>query len=261
MDLIDRLQRAMRETAREQYEAQPIPPFTAFFHPRDLLIYLNYAIPDEPVGGDLSAPIAALRAAYRARGRRTRLEFIEEFAPRLAPSLRAAGLTEEARQPLMGCSPESWHAAPEVTRLRIVMLDGDAPLDAVKEHLATNERGFDPRASGSFSDGDAERFRHGLARGRAFTAYLGDEPAGTGMFNPPRDGLAELVGITTLEPLRRRGVATAITARMAREAFALGAELAFLTAADEAASRVYERVGFRRLATMLAYSEPVDAGL
>jgi GNAT superfamily N-acetyltransferase len=261
MELIDRLQRVMRETAREQYEAQPVPPFTAFFHPRDLLIYLNYAIPDEPAGGDLGASIAALRAAYRARGRRTRLEFIEEFAPALAPSLRVAGLTEEARQPLMGCSPESWRAAPEVAGLRIVMLDDAAPLETIKEHLATNERGFNPQASGHFGDADAERFRRGLARGRAFTAYLDGQPAGTGMFNPPRDGLAELVGITTLEPLRRRGVASAVTAWMAREAFGLGADLAFLTAADEAASRVYERVGFRRLATMLAYSEPVDARL
>ena len=77
------------------------------------------------------------------------------------------------------------------------------------------------------------------------------------MFNPPRDGLAELVGIATLEPLRRRGVATAVTARLARVAFEQGVTAAFLTAADEGAGRVYERAGFRRVGTMLAYIEPL----
>ncbi|MEN9933906.1 MAG: hypothetical protein RLZZ387_485 [Chloroflexota bacterium] len=258
MDLIERLQSYMRETAREQYEAERIPPFTAFFHPRDMLTYLNYAVPDEPAGGDLGQAVARLRGAYRARVRRPRLEFIEEFAPDLAPSLRAAGLGEEARQPLMVCTRETWRAGPEVPGLTIGVLTADSPLDAIKESLATNELGFNPKGSGVFSDEDAERYRRGLVGNRAFTAYLHGSAAGAGMYNPPRDGLAELVGIATLEPLRRRGVATALTAEMARVAFGLGVEVAFLTAADEGASRVYERVGFRRVATMLAYIEPLE---
>jgi len=255
--VIDRLQSYMREMAREQYEAERVPPFTAFFHQRELLTYLNYAIPDEPAGGDLTEPVARLRAAYRARHRRARLEFIEEFAPDLGPALRAAGLVEEARQPLMVCTPQSWRDPPAVPGLHIVMLTADSALELVKEHLATNERGFNPGSSSLYSDEDAERFRRGLAQGRAFTAYLDGQAVGVGMFNPPRDSLAELVGIATLEPFRRRGIATAVTARLAREAFAMGVEVAFLTAADEAASRVYERAGFRRIGTMLAYIEPL----
>lgn len=258
-DLIDRLQSYMRETAREQYDVERVPPFTAFFHPQDLLTYLNYAIPDAPIGGDLRRELAALRAAYHARRRRPRLEFIEEYAPNLAASLRAAGLAEESRQPLMVCAPERLRAAPDVPGLTIVMLTAMSPPEAIKEHLATNELGFNPKASGAFSDEDAERFRRGLLLGRSFTAYLDELPAGAGMFNPPRDGLCELVGIATLEPFRRRGVAAALTARMAREAFALGVEAAFLTAADEGASRVYERAGFVRAATMLSYIEPLGA--
>jgi ribosomal protein S18 acetylase RimI-like enzyme len=258
MTLIERLQSYLRETARAQYEAESIPPFTAFFHPHDILTFLNYAVPDAPASGDLGDAVAALRAAYHRRRRRARLEFIEEFAPGLPPSLRAAGLLEEARQPLMVCTPETWRLPQGVPGLSIATLAADSPLEAIKENLATNELGFDPRASGTFSDEDARRFRSGLERGRAFTAYLDGLPAGAGMFNPPREGLAELVGIATLEPFRRRGVAAALTAHMARAAFALGVELAFLTAADEGASRVYERAGFRRAATMVAYIEPLD---
>ncbi|HWQ12018.1 MAG TPA: GNAT family N-acetyltransferase [Roseiflexaceae bacterium] len=258
MTLIERLQSAMRENARAQCLAEHIPPFTAFFHPRDLLTSLNYAVPDAPLAGDLSAELDALRAAFRRRHRRLRLEFIEEFAPGLGHALLAGGLLEEARQPLMVCTPESWRPPPHVPGLSVAALDATAPLEAIKEYLATNELGFNPQGSGVFSDEDALRFRRELASGRAFTAYLDGQPAGAGMFNPPRGGLAELVGITTLAPFRRRGVATALTAHMARTAFELGASAAFLTAADEAASRVYERAGFRRAGTMLAYIEPLS---
>jgi ribosomal protein S18 acetylase RimI-like enzyme len=258
-EIIERLQAVMRETARSQYESEAFPPFTGFFHPRDLLTYLNYAIPDEPTGGDLAQPLAALRAAFRARGRRPRFEFIEEFAPALASALAFAGFEEEARQQLMVCTPATWREAPAVPGLAIAVLTSESPLFAIKEGLATNELGFNPRGSGEFSDADAERYRASLATARAFTAYLDGQAVGAGMFNPPRDGLAELVGIATLEAYRGRGAATALTAHMAREAFALGVETAFLTAADERAGRVYERVGFRRVATMLAYIEPIGA--
>ena len=40
------------------------------------------------------------------------------------------------------------------------------------------------------------------------------------------------------------------------DAFAGGVEIAFLTAADERAGRVYERIGFRPYATGLAYAVP-----
>jgi predicted GNAT family acetyltransferase len=111
-----------------------------------------------------------------------------------------------------------------------------------------------------FSDEDAERFRQQLVTGRALTGRLGGEAVAAGAFNPPRGGLAELVGITTLAHARRRGVATSLTAQLARTAFACGVETAFLTAADDEAGRVYERVGFRRVGTMLCYVEPLRVG-
>jgi ribosomal protein S18 acetylase RimI-like enzyme len=260
-ELIARLQAAMRETARAQYEAQPIPPFTAFFHPRDMLTFLNYAIPDAPASGDLAKPLAELRAAYQARNRRPRFEFIEEYAPDLPQTLRAAGFEEEARQQLMVCTAQTWRAAPETPGLEVLVLDAEAPAELIRQNLVTNDLGFNPASSGHFSAEDVERFRQMLGGGRMATALLYGQAVGAGMVNPPRDGLAELVGIATLEPFRRRGVATALTARLAQEAFALGVETAFLSAADERAGRVYERIGFRRVATMLAYIEPLVGGV
>ena len=46
---------------------------------------------------------------------------------------------------------------------------------------------------------------------------------------------------------------------MTQSAFRDGVRVAFLSAADERAGRVYERVGFRRYATALAYCEEAGA--
>ena len=65
------------------------------------------------------------------------------------------------------------------------------------------------------------------------------------------DGVTELVGIATLTEYRRRGYGGALTTFAAQSAFANGASLVFLTAADEAAGRVYQRVGFQPLGELL----------
>ena len=72
------------------------------------------------------------------------------------------------------------------------------------------------------------------------------------------DGLAEVAGIATLEPFRRRGVASVLTSEAVRTAFVQGVEVALLTAADEHAGRLYERIGFRPCPTLLAYGDDVE---
>jgi predicted GNAT family acetyltransferase len=56
-----------------------------------------------------------------------------------------------------------------------------------------------------------------------------------------------------LERFRRRGIAAALTAAVAGEAFAEGAELCFLTPGDEGAERVYARAGFARAGTTMVH--------
>jgi predicted GNAT family acetyltransferase len=59
--------------------------------------------------------------------------------------------------------------------------------------------------------------------------------------------VVELVGIGTAAAARGRGLGAALTALLARAARAAGAEVVFLAAGDDTATRVYERVGFRRV--------------
>jgi ribosomal protein S18 acetylase RimI-like enzyme len=249
---VNRLQSYLRHVARQERDAVTTPPFTIFFHPSDSQVYFNYAIPDQPIEGDLETALARLRTTFAARGRRPRFEFIEEYAPALTRALRAHGFSEEARMHLMVCTPATYRAAPEVTGLTVVIQDADTPLDEISVGLDTNGRGFDPAAAPA-TEAEAVAFRQGLVTSRAFLARLAGRPAGAGMFTPPLDGLTELVGITTLEEFRRRGVAAALTACAVRTAFDQGVEAAFLSAADERAGRVYERVGFQPFATMVVY--------
>jgi ribosomal protein S18 acetylase RimI-like enzyme len=251
---VDRLQSYMRSAVALHREVIRIPPFTLFIHPRDDTIYFNYAIPDQPASAYLHEPLAALRAEFHARRRTPRFEFIEAFAPNLPAALESSGFAEESRLHLMVCTPETFHPAPLAPGLSITTIDGASGLAAVRENMNTNNRGFDP-ASAAATEEAAAAFRSKLGDARAFTAYLDGRAAGAGMYTTPLDGLTELVGIATLEEFRRQGIAGALTAHATRTAFERGIETVFLSAADERAGRVYERVGFRPFAIMLAYRE------
>jgi len=249
---IARLQAYLRHSALQLYETVSVPPFTLFFHPTDALTFFNYAIPDEPPCDDLEAPLAALRSEFAARGLLPRFEFIEEYAPQLVPALRAAGFVEEARQALMVCTATTYSLAPDVPGLTLTELTGASTPDEVQTFLTCQRRGFDPHDAGAPEAG-AEHFLRTIGAGRAFVAWLEGQPVGAGVISTPFDRVAEVAGLATLEPFRRRGIATALTALAVRRALEQGVELVCLTAADERAGRVYERVGFVRHATMLAY--------
>ena len=66
----------------------------------------------------------------------------------------------------------------------------------------------------------------------------------------------ELGGIATLPAYRRRGLAGAVTARLAEEAFARGIAGVFLTPGDDGAERVYANAGFAPVTTLVSWVEP-----
>ncbi|MBN1219667.1 MAG: GNAT family N-acetyltransferase [Anaerolineae bacterium] len=253
MITITRLQAYLRHNARQQYQAVATPPFTCFFHPTEACRFFNYAIPDEPEQNDWGVSLAALRQAFRSRQRQPRLEFIEEFAPTLSSALRAAGFEEEGRYRAMICSAHTYQPTPEVAGLVMTPLTTISPLSEFQDYVTIERQGFDPDNTAVVTASDAQRFVDDLHGGVAFLARLNGQPVSTGMFTTPHDGLTEIVGLATLELFRRRGIATAVTALAVQTAFAQGVEYVYLSAADERAGRVYERVGFRPFAAMLAY--------
>jgi predicted GNAT family acetyltransferase len=159
----------------------------------------------------------------------------------------------------MVCTPQTVRPAPTVDGLAITTLTVDSSLDDALAYLATQRQGWDPANTEPVSREDAEQLlQTSVHTGVCFLARVHGQPASVGVFTQPFDGVTEIAGVATLLPLRRRGIATALTEYAARTAFAQGVEIVCLSAGDEQASRVYERVGFRSLATMLAYSVPAS---
>lgn len=251
---VTRLQAYLRHSAQHNYDAVSVPPFTAFFHPTDDLTFFNYAIPNEAASGDMSAPLAALRAEYAARKRRARFEFIEGFAPDLAPALAAGGFAEESRLHLMVCTPDTFRPALPVPDLAITQLAPDSSPEDIRDVITTQRRGFEGAESEAAGDQEVDAFGRRLSLGGGvFLARIDGVPVAAGSFSAPADGLTEVGGITTLEPYRRRGIGSALTAEAVRVAFESGVEAVVLSAAGERAGRIYERIGFRPTGTMLAY--------
>jgi GNAT superfamily N-acetyltransferase len=256
MNPIERLQSYMRRSAARSYESIPVPPFTAFIHPQDPLIYFNYAIPDGPITGDVREPLRRLRAEFQKRGRVPRFEYVTELAPTLEDTLLAEGFTLEAEARLMVCTRESFTPVAEPEGLSFTVLTSESPREEVRTYCNTSRRAFSPDEPYEASEEDVSRMLKSLQEGRAVLGHVEGQPAVVGMFTFPSEGLAELGGVATFERFRKRGLGTAVTSRVAQEAFARGVDVLFLSTITEEAGRIYERVGFRFVTRMLFMSVP-----
>lgn len=260
---INRLQAFLRESARRHYDSVALPPFTLFFHPSAELKYFNYAIPDAPTGPLPAGALDALRAAFHGRKRTPRFEFFEAFAPALPAALRAEGFVEEGRQWSMICAKEDLRSpefAPDFSGLELLTLGPDAAGDNAarqnaRDFMLAQRQGFDPGDLSEPQDAEITETLRDFSGGdqTGFLARVDGEPAAAGGFGRIIDGLTEIGGIATRTPFRRHGLASALTYRAVAAAFQQGADLALLTAEDEAAGRVYQRLGFRPFTIMLAY--------
>jgi len=266
--LLGRIQEQMRAVAHRQYEAVSVLPFTLFFHATDPLPFFNYAIPnagaDSPAApfGDLAAPLARLRAEFGTRRRVPRFEFVEACAPSLSAALEAHGFILENRAQLMVCPHRSERgserAAPAVAGLDVETLDERTPLEEFASFLDMQRLAFGLPAPKPATREDARSLCDSLGNGFALVGRIGGRPVGTAMIQPGGDGLAELVGVATLEEFRRRGIGGALSFEAVRRAFASGLSLVFLSAADARAGRVYEAAGFSAAGHSLFYRAPED---
>jgi GNAT superfamily N-acetyltransferase len=255
MTEISRILGYMQEKAYSNREVMAIPPFTLFFHAEKSDMDNNFALLDLPVRGGVGETLDQLRIQFWERQRTPCLHYPDVFAPELGNKLRMLGYEESGQWPLLTCTAATYHNAAEVPGLEIEMVSSESSLAAVKEAWDANALGYDMNAPLA-TDEQAEEFRHHLVNCRAFTARLNRQVAGAGMFEVIRNAVTELVGITTLQPYRRRGIASALTAHATQVAFSSGVDLAFLVPESSEAGRVYKRIGYQHCATMLAYNLP-----
>lgn len=235
------IQAYVRATAPRGRETERVGPFLATYSPDDHPM-LNYAIPDDGAQ-PTPAEIDALTAAYRRRGRLPRLEYFTEVAPGLEELLVEAGYALERRVPLMTCTPAGFadHPAPSGYAIR----EPESGEDYRRMRSAQNRAYGEPA---DVTEEEAERAEKSKAAG--VTSALAEDLAtgeivGGGVALEIVDGTTEIAGIGVLDTHRHRGLATALTAFLTRDAYAKGAHTAFLTPGDTGIARLYARVGYR----------------
>jgi GNAT superfamily N-acetyltransferase len=256
--LDQQLQQYLRGAASRDRDVERIGPFLATFDPHSTIPYLSYAIPDDGAR-PTSADVAALVDAYTRHDRVPRLEYLPVAAPDVEAALLAGGFAVEARLAVMTCTVgAAVNLAPD-NGIVIAPPTTDEDFRAMR---AAQYAAFGEIVEGHADGGDDDelaRQRQRLADGGL--ALLARDLAtgavvGGGVATVPGDGVTEVAGIGVLERYRRRGIAGAITAGLARAAHAASTTTVWLTPGDDGAHRVYARAGFTDTTTQVHLSRP-----
>jgi GNAT superfamily N-acetyltransferase len=225
-----------------------VGPFSILFSPGDRGLYANYAVPMDGAQPS-AADIAAMEQVFRVRKRIPRLEYIPATAPQVEGALLAAEFTVEMRPPLMTCrAGAAGHAIPPPGfALRFVTSSDD-----LAQAAEVSAEAFGGAAA------DSQWMLGAVARGGRVLAACDRETGqavGSGALVRPIGGVTEVVGIGVRSTARRQGLGQAIAGELAREAFRLGCEICFLSAAGETQAAIYARAGFSAQSPMLFMSK------
>jgi predicted N-acetyltransferase YhbS len=210
--------------------------------------------PARPRPGGPPVTAADVRGALALQadaGQPLGLQWVWESSPDVAAAARAAGLELEELPLLVAADPVELVLPPGV-RLYVVGAE-DPELPRYQEIAAAAPASAEGRARTAV-------LRERIAAGRTvlMVAVEHGEPVGVGSHHPvvvEGEEVSEVTGVATLPRLRGRGLGAGIASALvahARES----AHLVFLTAGDDDVARVYERVGFARLATTVVATPP-----
>ncbi len=202
-----------------------------------------------PGGSPITASdVDRMRALQRGLRVPEAFEWVLDASPTMADAAAAVGLPVRVCSLLVLDGIPASAPVPDRYEARLLgPLDGDLPATA---HAvgAVAAAAFGAPIPRPLTGAAVNVLRSDLATGAVARALVTgpDGPVAAG--SAQRAGnVVELVGIGTATAERGRGLGAAVTALLAGAARDAGAELVFLAAADDAASRVYERVGFWRV--------------
>jgi GNAT superfamily N-acetyltransferase len=248
---------------RPDTDAVEVGPFTLFVSRTPWAYYARPAL-GHP-GQITAADVARLEEACPRYGVALAIEWVDEVHPELAQAAAEAGL-EVSTHALMASAPDevpdevTLPAVPGVA-LRVVEAGEPALLDArAVADVAFEFGGCHVGGPGARQRDEAlarlapELVAHLQARARAgltVTAVAESPTEGAlavGSYQPI-GAVAEIVGVGTLPAARRRGLAGALTALLARHARHRGVRTLVLSAENEDVGHIYRRAGFRRIGT------------
>lgn len=258
-EILDRIERYYDAVPRRAARVEEIGPFTLFVSTASWPYYARPRLggPDVFTADD----VTRVRQRQRELEVPEAFEWVDETTPGLLAAARAGGLAV-AELPLQVLGGDGIRAdfPPDVT---VRLLEPDDQALAAAQAVA--QIGFAAGGTEIGSAGIAERDRavarhrdpehHHLLRDRikhgvTVVAVAEDAtgPIGIGSHQPVA-GVSEIVGVATLPVARRRGIGAAITAALVADARRRGVEVVFLSAGSDDVARIYERVGFQRIAT------------
>jgi predicted N-acetyltransferase YhbS len=197
------------------------------------------------------------------------LEWVPERSPETAAAARAAGLTVEELPLLVAADPVDLLLPIGV---RLYLVGADDPELARYQSVATTafahpgpraEVGNVPLDTSPEARARTAVLRERIAAGRTvmMVAVENGAPVAVGSHQPvdlDDAQVSEIVAVATLPRLRGRGVGAGMASALAAHARET-ADMVFLAAGDDDVARIYERVGFARLATA-AVAERRPAG-
>lgn len=254
-----RCEEAARAEAARRRAVARFGPFEALIDPDDSLIWVNYAVPVAPLDDATAAEaaLADLCAHFGAYGRQPRFEFNAAPWPDLPALLERVGFTCHDQNPLMVCTPQMHHtfSAPGV---QVAPLHHDAPDVDLIAYTTIQQIGFGMEQKAPTPERLAamrEQLHHG--QNHLALARLHGTPAGAGLLAVV-GATGELAGIATRPDQRRHGVAASLSSALVAAFFRAGGELAWLSAADDAAQAVYAKIGFTLIDSRLSYLVPAE---
>jgi ribosomal protein S18 acetylase RimI-like enzyme len=271
-ETLSRIETCYDGIARTQSRVESYGPLVLFV--KDGPGWPLYARPAPP--GDRSATvedIAVVRARQRELGVPEAFEWLHEIAPDLLAAAESSGLAV-LRAPLLVLDPTALPPPAPDPVVRLLDPGSDTYPRDLAVCRAVGAVGFGNPGTGDGPAGPAERdaalqpLEPDLVRSETEREAAGavtraviesdDGAVATGVLLRSGDA-AEIAGVATLPAARRRGLGGAVTSALARHALDRGVEVIYLAAGSDEIARVYERVGFRRIATAcIAEPEATD---
>jgi ribosomal protein S18 acetylase RimI-like enzyme len=248
------MQASVAAAVRRFADVHAVGPFLVGIDRTSDMIWINYALPAVERADDeqIASALPGVRRVFADHARVPRFEFFRGLWPTLGATLARAGYVLQQDMPLMAAGRGDLRdvASPGVTVERVTAEATDGYLRLLVEvgQLAFGEWGSQDPA-----EAVAGR-REMLAQGLGTQARASIEGRVVGVATLMHGGpVSEIVGVGTHPDFRRRGVATALTRFLCDLHFDQGGEVAWLSAADEAARRVYAKVGFRDVGVQAHY--------
>jgi ribosomal protein S18 acetylase RimI-like enzyme len=262
VDLLGRIERYYDTAPRAASRVEELGPFTLFVGTGPWPYYARPRL--GAAGAAAPTDVMAVRARQRELGVPEAFEWVADTTPSLALAAAEAGLRVH-HHPLLVLDEPRRVVAPAGVEVGLLDAD-DIALDAVQ---AVIRLGFGEPGTAVGTAGPVERdalseaeatstpfVRRMLHEGHIVKGAAWDDTGPlAGGSAIPRGEVAEIAGIGTLPVARRRGIGAAVTAVLVDACVKLGVTTIFLSAADDAVARIYERAGFRR-AAMACIAEP-----